>query len=184
MVVCLDSSTVSTQVYNLRGYRTCTGTKSATCTNSLPGYASVRPGGVGTHPWLCLDVLPQKPLLIEGVPGFPCDGIDGTFVNLLFDGTDQEEEGLSDGLLGEEDEVSKWDLVAVAPSSGVAGTGSAWTLTMPPHIGEQDWSTPGAVNPRRLLSAVAHPIPTSISLRLLGSFQTCGNVTAQTGKRT
>ena len=58
------------------------------------------PWGVGTHPWLCLDVLPQEPLLIEGVPGFPRNGIDGPFVNLLFDRTDQQEEGLSHRLLG------------------------------------------------------------------------------------
>lgn len=58
------------------------------------------PWGVGTHPRLCLNVLPQEPLLVEGVPGFPRNGVDGPFVNLLFDGTDQQEEGLSDRLLG------------------------------------------------------------------------------------
>lgn len=58
------------------------------------------PWGAGTHPGLGLDVLPQQPLLIEGVPGLPGDGVDGALVNLLLDGTDQQEERLSDCLLG------------------------------------------------------------------------------------
>lgn len=55
---------------------------------------------MGTHSRLCLYVLPQQPLLVEGVPGLPCNGIDGTLVNLLFDSTDQQEKGLSNSLLG------------------------------------------------------------------------------------
>lgn len=55
---------------------------------------------MGTHPWLCLNVLPQQPLLIEGVPGLPCNGVNGALVNLLLDGTDQQEEGLSNCFLG------------------------------------------------------------------------------------
>lgn len=74
-----------------------------------PGWVPHRPHaqlppsepGLGTHPWLCLDVLPQEPLLVQGVPGLPCNGVDGAFVNLLFDCTDQEEEGFANCLLGE-----------------------------------------------------------------------------------
>lgn len=61
---------------------------------------SLSPQLMCTHPGLCLYVLPQQPLLVEGVPGLPCNGVDGTLVNLLFDGTDQQEERLSNCLLG------------------------------------------------------------------------------------
>ena len=49
--------------------------------------------------WFSLDVLSQEPLLVEGVAGLACDGINGTLVDLLPDGTQQQEEGLSDSLL-------------------------------------------------------------------------------------
>lgn len=38
------------------------------------------------HPGLGLNVLSQQPLLIKCVSGFACDGVDGTFVDLLLDG--------------------------------------------------------------------------------------------------
>lgn len=47
------------------------------------------------HPGLGLNVLPQQPLLIKCVAGFACDGINGTFVDLLLDGAQQQEERLT-----------------------------------------------------------------------------------------
>lgn len=132
--------------------------------------------GAGTHPRLGLDVLPQQPLLVEGVPGLPRDGVDGAFVDLLFDGADQQEEGLSDCLLGKGKNTSK----QTGPAGGnsfqqCGGTGSARTLEVPLPFGEQDCPPPWRCEPSA---------PSSISPRLLPSFQTCGNMTAQTGKRT
>lgn len=43
--------------------------------------------GVVTDLWLGLDVLSEQPLLVEGVPGLPCDGVYRTLVDLLLDGT-------------------------------------------------------------------------------------------------
>lgn len=51
------------------------------------------------HPGLGLNVLPQQPLLVECVAGFACDGVDGAFVDLLLDGTQQQEERLTYCLL-------------------------------------------------------------------------------------
>lgn len=72
-----------TQVRNSHGYHTCVGTSPPWA--QLPHCTLL---GWDTHPRLRLNVLPQKPLLVEGVPGFPRDGIDRAFVNLLLDGTD------------------------------------------------------------------------------------------------
>lgn len=44
--------------------------------------------------WLGLDVLPQQPLLVEGVAGLPCDGVYGALVDLLLDCTKQQEKRL------------------------------------------------------------------------------------------
>lgn len=88
----------------------------------------------------------------------------------------------------EEGQVSKPDLVAVAPDSGAAGTGGDRLCTdtegerkprVPPCAGKQGWPAPGAESP----GGCPVPSPTSIALRLLGSFQTRGNVTAQLGER-
>lgn len=92
-----------------------------------------------THPGLCLYVLPQQPLLVEGVPGLPCNGVDGTLVNLLFDGTDQQEEGLSNCLLRKERRPSQQTGPGGDRSiSSVAGTGSVWTVKVPLHTREWD----------------------------------------------
>lgn len=45
--------------------------------------------------WLGLYVLPQQPLLVEGVAGLPCDGVYGALVDLLLDCTKQQEKRLT-----------------------------------------------------------------------------------------
>lgn len=55
-----------------------------------------------THQSLVLNLLPDQLVLAEGVTGFSCDGIDGTFLHLLLDGTVEHEERLSSTFLHNE----------------------------------------------------------------------------------
>lgn len=69
--------------------------------------------GPVVHLGLGLDVLPQQPLLIQGVAGFAGDGVDGTLIYLLFDGTEQQKERLAHRLL-ERNRSSRGLLAAVS----------------------------------------------------------------------
>lgn len=48
-----------------------------------------------SHLRLGLDVLAEEPLLVEGVASLARDGVDGALVDLLLDGTEQQEERLT-----------------------------------------------------------------------------------------
>lgn len=52
-----------------------------------------------THQGLVVDLLPDELVLAQGVPGLPSDGVDGTLLHLLLDGTEKGEERLPSTLL-------------------------------------------------------------------------------------
>lgn len=78
-----------------------------------------------THLWLGFDILPEQPLLVEGVARFARDGVDGALVDLLLDGAQQEEERLAHRFLKKEsNSVSD----GAGPSAGKSGPPrSHWT---------------------------------------------------------
>lgn len=59
--------------------------------------------------WFGLNVLPEQPLLVEGVAGLPCDGVYGALVDLLLDSTQQQKERLAHRLL--KDKTERWILI-------------------------------------------------------------------------
>lgn len=54
---------------------------------------------VGAHLRFGFDVFSQEPLLVERVARLPRDGVGRALVDLLLDGTQQQEERLADRLL-------------------------------------------------------------------------------------
>lgn len=60
-----------------------------------------------SHLRLGLDVLAQQPLLVEGVASLPRDGVYGALVDLLLDGTQQQEERLAHRFLQDKKKGSK-----------------------------------------------------------------------------
>lgn len=57
--------------------------------------------------WLGLNVLTEKPLLVEGVAGFPCEDVYGALVDLLLDCTKKQEKRLAHRFLENKTQVSK-----------------------------------------------------------------------------
>lgn len=52
-----------------------------------------------THQSLVFNLLPDEFVFTEGISCLPCDGVYGSLLHLLFDGTEQHEQGLASALL-------------------------------------------------------------------------------------